>query len=62
MPDCRDPGDRPFLQLAVSAEADALVTGEEDLLVLAEVFSVPILTPAAFRDRLSNPQADGADR
>ena len=62
VPDCRDPGDRPFLQLAVSAEADALVTGDEDLLVLADVCSVPILTPAAFRDRLRQPQVDGANR
>ena len=28
---------------------------DKDLLGLAEVFSVPILTPTAFRDRLGNP-------
>ena len=50
VPECRDPFDRPFLELALSAEADALVTGDKDLLVLAEAFSVPILSPAAFRD------------
>ena len=54
VPDCRDPFDRPFLELALSAEADVLVTGDEDLLVLAEGFSVPILTPNAFRDRMGN--------
>ncbi len=53
VPDCRDPFDRPFLELALAAKADALVTGDKDLLVLANAFAVPILTPAAFRGRLS---------
>ena len=53
--DCRDPFDRPFLELALAARADALVTGDRDLQVLAEVFLVPILTPAAFRDRFRDP-------
>ena len=52
VPDCRDPSDRPFPELALAAQADALLTGDKDLLVLAEVFPVPILTPAAFRVRL----------
>ena len=52
IPECRDPFDRPFLKLALAASADALVTGDKDLLALAEVFSVPILTPDAFRERL----------
>ena len=51
LPDCRDPFDRPFLELALAARADALLTGDKDLLVLAEVFPVPILTPVAFRIR-----------
>ena len=50
LPNCRDPFDRPFLELALAANADALVTGDKDLLVLADNFSVPILTPAAFRE------------
>ena len=33
IPRCRDPGDRPFVELAVAAQADALVTGNKDLLV-----------------------------
>ena len=53
--ECRDPFDRPFLELALVARADALLTGDKDLLVLAEVFPVPILTPAALRERLSDP-------
>ncbi|MDE2764166.1 MAG: putative toxin-antitoxin system toxin component, PIN family [Gemmatimonadota bacterium] len=46
VPDCRDHFDRPFLELALASRADALVTGDRDLLALAGVFSVPILTPA----------------
>jgi len=52
VPECRDPGDRPFLELAVAAQADALVTGDGDLLALASVFAIPIITPAALRFRL----------
>ena len=52
VPECRDPSDRPFLELALAGQADALVTGDGDLLALASVFSVPILTPNATRDRL----------
>jgi len=51
VPDCRDPFDRPFLALAVAAKADALITGDKDLLALADNFKVPILTPAAFKER-----------
>ncbi|GAB6051677.1 putative toxin-antitoxin system toxin component, PIN family [Magnetospira thiophila] len=49
VPDCRDPSDRPFLALAIAAEADALITGDKDLLELTDDFKVPILTPAAFK-------------
>ena len=52
VPDCRDPFDRPFLELALAGRADALVTGDGDLLALAPEFPVPILTPAATRHRL----------
>ena len=52
LPDCRDPFDRAFLALALTAKADALITGDKDLLVLSHLFAVPILTPAVFRDRI----------
>ncbi len=52
IPDCRDPLDRPFLELAVVARADWLVTGDKDLLALASKFSVPIVAPATLRERL----------
>ena len=56
---CRDPFDRPFLELALAGRADALVTGDADILALAEAFSVPILSPAAFQQRLSG--GEGTD-
>lgn len=52
VPVCRDPFDRPFLELALVGQADALVTGDGDLLALVPVFSVPILTPHELKDRL----------
>ncbi|MCC7015597.1 MAG: putative toxin-antitoxin system toxin component, PIN family [Rhodospirillales bacterium] len=52
VPRCRDPFDRPFLELALTAKADALLTGDKDLLALAGTFAVPILAPAAFRNRI----------
>lgn len=52
VPACRDPFDRPFLELALVAQADALVTGDHDLLALAGRFPVPILTPAEMKRRL----------
>ena len=44
VPECRDPDDRKFLQLAQQAQADALVTEDQDLLTLQDAFSIPILT------------------
>ncbi len=49
-PYCRDPSDRPFLELALAGRADALVTGDDDLLVLARALPVRILSPNAARD------------
>jgi putative PIN family toxin of toxin-antitoxin system len=48
VPACRDPLDLPFLHLALAGKADALVSGDRDLLSLSAVFAVPILTPADF--------------
>ena len=53
VPECRDPFDRPFLELALFADADALVTGDRDLLAIGPVFSIPILSPATARDCLA---------
>ena len=47
-PDCRDKFDLPFLQLAVVGKADYLVTGDQDLLVLAGQFACPIIAADQF--------------
>lgn len=47
-PHCRDPHDIKFLLLALAAKADALVTGDRDLLALEGSFPTPIVTPARF--------------
>lgn len=55
-PPCRDPHDVPFLQLAFAAKADALVTGDADLLVLAPLRRIALLTPAdAIRQLTATP-------
>lgn len=53
VPDCRDPDDRMFLELTAAANADALVTGDGDLLALQARFATPILTPATLKARLA---------
>lgn len=53
-PECRDPFDQPFLQLAVAGEADYLVSGDRDLLSLAGQLQCPILTAEAFMAVLAN--------
>jgi putative PIN family toxin of toxin-antitoxin system len=58
VPSCRDPSDRPFLELALQSRADALVTGDGDLLALAPVFAIPILTPHATRSRWGQGSTD----
>ncbi len=45
---CRDPKDDRFLSVAVNGEADALITGDRDLLELHPFMGIPIVTPAAF--------------
>jgi uncharacterized protein len=53
VPPCRDPFDLAFLQLAVAGKADALVSGDKDLLALAgarglcPVLSVEGVLPAS---------------
>lgn len=45
---CRDPDDDKFLELAVSEEADCIVSGDQDLLALHPFRGIPIVKPAAF--------------
>ena len=49
VPVCRDPRDVPFLELAVAGQADALVSGDGDLLALKPDFDIPILRPGELR-------------
>ena len=60
IPECRDPFDRPFLELALAGRADALVTGDSDIRALADALAVPILSPAEFRRRVL--ERKGADK
>jgi uncharacterized protein len=48
IPECRDPFDSSFLVLALVGEADYLVTGDRDLLCLADQFSCPIIKADQF--------------
>jgi putative PIN family toxin of toxin-antitoxin system len=50
---CRDGRDQAFLDLAESGKADLLVTGDEDLLVLAGQTSFVIETPEDYRHRFT---------
>jgi putative PIN family toxin of toxin-antitoxin system len=45
---CRDPDDDMFLELAVNGRADAIVSGDDDLLVLDTFRGIPIISAAAF--------------
>jgi len=45
-PALRDPADQPILALLLQSQADYLITGDKDLLALADRH--PIITPTAF--------------
>ena len=45
---CRDPRDDKFLEVAVHGRADAIVTGDRDLLELHPFRGIAILTPAEY--------------
>lgn len=48
--DCRDPRDNKFLELALSGEAECIVSGDDDLLVLHPYHDVRIINPRTFLD------------
>jgi len=52
-PACRDPKDNQFLALLQACAADVLVSSDADLLVLHPWNGVPILTPAAFLEKVT---------
>lgn len=45
---CKDKKDLHILGLALAAKADAIVTGDADLLILKKFHSIPILSPREF--------------
>ncbi len=51
----RDPDDRWVLASAVAGSADVLVTGDQDLLSIAEEAPLPILNPRAFWELIRRP-------
>jgi len=50
---CRDSADDKFLSCAVAAKADYIVSGDKDLLVLGNFRNIPIITAAAFQEKMS---------
>jgi len=46
--DCRDPKDNKFLELAVAGDAECLITGDKDLLVLNPFRGIKIISPSDF--------------
>lgn len=46
--ECRDPKDNKYLELAVSGQAECIVTGDDDLLVLNPWRGIEILTVQEF--------------
>lgn len=45
---CRDPKDNQILELAISGQAEYIVTGDRDLLVLNPFRGISIVTPEEF--------------
>jgi putative PIN family toxin of toxin-antitoxin system len=46
--DCRDPKDNKFLELAISANASCIISGDNDLLLLHPFRGIPILNAVDF--------------
>jgi putative PIN family toxin of toxin-antitoxin system len=53
----RDVDDDEFLALAVTGQADAIISGDRDLLDLVSYEGIPILTPAQFLQHLRESEA-----
>ena len=48
---CRDASDNKFLECAISARADCIISGDKDLLILETIQGIPILNPSQFLNR-----------
>lgn len=51
----RDSDDNRVLECAIAGQADYIITGDRDLLVLGFFRKIPVLTARQFLDRLSTP-------
>jgi putative PIN family toxin of toxin-antitoxin system len=51
---CRDPTDDKFLDVAINGQADYIVSGDADLLILNPFRHIPILNPADFVTLMSS--------
>ena len=49
---CRDSNDVMFLELALAGDADYLITGDKDLLVLPQIFQFKTMSPTEFINNL----------
>jgi uncharacterized protein len=52
--DCRDPKDNKFLDLALAANAQILVSSDSDLLVLHPYRNIAIVTPSTFLQMMAH--------
>ena len=50
---CRDPKDNKYLECAVAAGADCIISGDKDLLVLKEYNGIRILTAKEYLDAVN---------
>ncbi len=55
----KDPADNRILEAAVAGRAEAIVSGDDDLLGLGQFEGIPIVTAAAFLDRLAGAPPEG---
>jgi len=46
--DCRDPNDNKFLELALTVQAEIIISSDEDLFILNPYRNIAILKPAEF--------------
>ena len=51
-PACRDRSDDPIVGLALAVNAECIVSGDQDLLVLKSFKKIPILRPRQFWEKL----------
>ncbi|WP_228015072.1 putative toxin-antitoxin system toxin component, PIN family [Synechocystis salina] len=52
VPELRDPKDAMVLATAIASQADAIISGDSDLLILETYQNIPILTAKQFLDNL----------